>query len=680
MMPWVRLHGLKDYLDMPILAAQFPDIKITFNLAPSLIDQIQMYCEGYSDKHLDLSRIPARALTNEDKIEILSTFFSANPHNMIEPFARYHQLFRKRESCVADLRLAIDLFSVSEWRDLQVWSNLVWIDPSFRAEPRIRELYRKGRDFTEEEKKSLLDYEIELLGRIIPTYQRLYNEGKIDISFTPYYHPILPLLVDTDTAKEALPNISLPEHRFQNPEDAHWHIHNSIEKFKSLFGGIPQGMWPSEGSLSEDVLKMIFDAGIRWTATDEDILRNSVSRDGMDSNRFSPHMAYSFIGAPDLKIFFRDRGLSDKIGFVYSSWETDKAVDDFMQNLRKLREFLKGNLGRAIVPIILDGENAWEYYPNDGIDFLRKLYSSLSSDKEIEVVSFSDAAKIQESTSLRSFMSGSWINHNFRVWIGHSEDNAAWDMLYEARKALIDFQKNNPNTDSTRLQRAWRQIYIAEGSDWCWWYGDDHIGSHNEEFDGLFRLHITAIYEILGLTPPPKLFKPIHSAKTDAVISYPESLVTPKLDGLLTHYYEWSGAGHYDCAKVGGAMHRVDRIIDGIHFAFDRDCFYIRIDFAHELDLVDAQKRRILIDFQSLGQKEIVVERNILKDNGDYRYIFSNLLEAEFKRNILLPSGSGRLEFFLSVYKGERLMEKWPPDDPIVVEIPEKDREIFWQV
>ncbi len=680
MMPWVRLHGLKDYLDMPLLASQFPNIKLTFNLVPSLLDQIQLYCEGYSDRHLELSRVPARNLSDDEKIEILSTFFSANPHNMIEPYLRYHHLYRKRENSGSDLRLAIDLFSVSEWRDLQVWSNLVWIDPSFRMESAIRDLYEKGRDFTEEEKIRLLDFEIDLLKRIIPTYQRLYAEGRIDISFTPYYHPILPLLVDTNCASDALPGISLPEHRFQNPEDARWHIQNTIEKFKSQFGGSPQGMWPSEGSISEDVLRIMADTGVRWTATDEDILRYSVAREGSGVRGFSPHMAYCFSGAPALKIFFRDRGLSDKIGFVYSSWETDKAVADFLQHLARLKEFLKGSLDRTIVPIILDGENAWEYYPNDGIDFLKGMYTALSSAKDIEVISFTDAAKILEPGNIQSVMAGSWINHNFRVWIGHSEDNMAWDILHEARKALVDYQKIHPDADSARLESAWRQIYIAEGSDWCWWYGDEHIGENNEQFDLLFRLHVKAVYDILGLTPPSILSKPIHRSRTDSLISPPESLVTPKLDGILTHYYEWSGAGHYDCAKVGGAMHRGDRIIDGIHFAFDSDNFYIRIDFAHEPDLIDARKRRILVDFRNLAQKEIILDRHVLQDRGDYRYIFGDILEAEFSRSALFPNGSGRLEFYISLYLDDQFIEKWPLDDPIGVDIPDREREIFWQV
>jgi alpha-amylase/alpha-mannosidase (GH57 family) len=679
-LPWVRFHALKDYLDMPLLAARYPNIKVTFNLVPSLLDQIQMYCDGFVDRHQELSARPPRDLSADEKKEILLTFFSAHPGNMIEPYARYRQLYKKKESCGHDLNLAVELFSTSEWRDLQIWSSLCWIDPMFRKEDPIRDLFDRGRDFTEDDKINLSNYQLDLLRRIIPTYQKLYRENLIDISFTPYYHPILPLLVNTDSAREALPGIALPQNRFSYPEDARWQIDQSAEKYKTLFGRNLVGMWPSEGSVSEEVIKIISEAGIKWLATDEDILHQSYHKAGRKDDRATPHTAYSYIEAPDTKLFFRDRGLSDKIGFVYSSWESDRAVNDFITSLEKIREFLKDDLKNKVVPIILDGENAWEYYHNDGYDFLNKLYMALSESETIETISFTDAAAATEAISLPAIMAGSWINHNFRIWIGHSEDNSAWDMLYNARKTLVDFQRENPTIDPARLAAAWKQIHVAEGSDWCWWYGDDHIGSHNDQFDELYRIHIASLYEILGLTPPVNLFHRLHRGKSEACITYPESLVTPQMDGLLTHYYEWSGAGHYDCLRTGGTMHRVERAIDGIYFAFDTAHFYIRLDFAKKFNLVGIKNGRIVIDFRNAGEKEIHPEKTAIKDLGDFQYSFQQILEIRFDRKSLLPKNSGHLEFFVLFYSGNELLEKWPIDDPIALDIPEIDREIFWQV
>lgn len=679
MMPWVRLHGLKDYLDMPVLAARY-NIKATFNLVPSLLDQIEMYCNGYTDRHLELSKIPARGLSPEDKKEILQSFFSANFSTMIEPYSRYRQLYRKKESCGSDIRLATEIFSTSEWRDLQVWSNLTWIDPAFRDENPVKELFRKGRDFSEDEKDLLLDYQIRLLKRIIPTYQQLYREKKIDISFSPYYHPILPLLIDTDVAREAITDIALPKKRFNHPDDALWHIQKSIDKFRALFKHNLSGMWPSEGAISEDAFKLIAGANIRWIATDEEILHYSLIKAGLEASKFSPHFSYALDGAPTTRLFFRNHDLSDKIGFVYSGWEPDRAVNDFIRNLKNIRESHENDLRDCIVPIILDGENAWEYFQDDGTAFLAGLYGALSDDDLIEVVSLSDAAESLKPKRLPSLFAGSWINHNFRIWIGHREDNQAWDVLSQTRNTLVNYERNNPDADPDIVAEAWEQVYVAEGSDWCWWYGDEHVSESNEQFDRLYRAHLSAVYNKLGVKPPAALLIPIHRGKLETLLSLPESLITPKLDGLLTHYYEWSGAGHYDCLKAGKAMHRADTIIRSIYFAFDHKSLYIRLDFGKDFDLVAGSKRQIVIDFKEIGSKAIQLGEAAHKDVGDFSFSFKQLLEVEIDRKALTNTGSGKVEFSVLLYSGNELMEKWPVDEPISFELPERDKEIFWHV
>ncbi|MBN2227069.1 MAG: hypothetical protein JW763_06860 [candidate division Zixibacteria bacterium] len=679
-MPWVRLHGIKDYLDMPLMAARNDRVKATFNLVPSLVDQIQMYCDGYTDRHFDLSRLSARALTPDQKREILDTFFSAHYQTMIEPYSRYRQLHRKKESCGNDINLAIEIFSTSEWRDLQVWSNLVWIDPMFRSEEPVKRLFDKGRDFTGDERSRLLDFQMDLMKRIIPTYRRLYQERRIDLSFTPYYHPILPLLIDTDSARESLPEESLPRQRFRHPEDARWHLQASAEKFRQLFDAPVPGMWPSEGSVSEETLHLMMEIGITWAATDEEVLINSLMKSGMNPQKYSPHRAYVYQGAPEIKLFFRDRGLSDRIGFVYSSWPVDRAIADFMQNLRQIRKLLMGKLDQHVVPIILDGENAWEYFPNDGREFLEGLYDALGNDPEIETIGLSDAAKTLTPVTLPSLFAGSWINHNFRIWIGHHEDNAAWDLLSDTRKTLTDFEKAHPDFDREKLNLAWRQIHIAEGSDWCWWFGDEHIGAHNDQFDKLFRKHLRSVYSVLGVEPPQSLNKPIHKGKTESYLTLPESLLSPEIDGFLTHYYEWSGAGHYDCLRAGGAMHRTDRHLAGIFFAFDYEWFYIRLDFDSRFRLVDANRYHVVVDFGSDANATIDLKEGGQGESGGFEYRFDKILEIRCARKRLFTGGSGRARFFVSLYTGKELLEKWPADDPIVVDIPERDKEIFWQV
>jgi len=271
-MPWVRLHALKDYLDMPLTAAARDNIRVTFNLVPSLIDQLQLYLEGGVDRHLELSRLRAEDLSDELRHEILQNFFVANPSRMIAPYLRYQQLYDKYLSAAEEPETLVNLFSSEEMRDLQVWSNLVWIDPMFRDEEPVRLLFAKARHFSEDDKAALLDWQLDLIGRIIPTYQKLQDEGRLEISFTPYYHPILPLLCDTEIATEALPSIDLPGRRFVHPEDAEKQVSMAVEKYRSLFNGNLAGMWPSEGSVSEAALDIASQQGVQWMATDEEVL------------------------------------------------------------------------------------------------------------------------------------------------------------------------------------------------------------------------------------------------------------------------------------------------------------------------------------------------------------------------------------------------------------------------
>ncbi|MFH2034876.1 MAG: glycoside hydrolase family 57 protein [Candidatus Zixiibacteriota bacterium] len=677
-MPWVRLHALKDYLDMPLTAVN-NNIKATFNLVPSLLDQIELYNHGYTDRHLDLSRIQAKELTSPQKEEILKSFFDCNIATMVEPYPRYRQLWKKKDNSGSDLKLAVNTFSTSEWRDIQVWSNLVWIDPMFRSESVPRLLLAKGRDFSEEDKINLLDFQLELIGRIVPTYQKLYKEGRIDISFTPYYHPILPLLIDSQSAREAVSDIKLPKNQFRFEEDAVWQINKSVEKYEQLFGVKPSGMWPSEGSVSEETIKLIFESGIKWIASDEEILYQSLIKSGMSKQNSSPHFPYTCNLTPGLTLFFRDHGLSDKIGFVYSGWDTKRAVNDFMQSLKSLKMVLDDDLDNSLVPIILDGENAWEYYPDDATDFLNELYRTLAEDKNIEITTFTDMAQRGNSKKLPRLFAGSWINYNFKVWIGHNEDNTAWDLLYQARKDLTDFEKNNTGFDKTQLSNAWKQIYIAEGSDWCWWYGDDHIGTHNKDFDQLYRLHIASMYRIIGREVPGAVHKPIHKHQAESFISYPESFITPRIDGLITHYYEWSGAGMYDCDKSGGAMHRVDTVAKTIYFAYDADNFYIRLDFKKELFIVGKVNFEIVVDFGKNGQKKFKLDKGDLSNNN-VRSSFNTIFEASIPRQEICPTGSGPIEFLVILFADENLVEKWPIEEPIRLDFPEKDKEIFWQV
>ncbi len=678
-LPWVRLHATKDYLDMLLLAGRYENLKVTFNLVPSLIDQFQLYIDGGTDPHLELSRIAAADLTPKQKREILGSFFSANQTHMIEPYERYLELYRK---CGGNSEQPVlsELFSNEEMRDLQTWSNLVWVDPMFRSEEPVKALFDQGRHFSEQQKHALLDWQIDLIGRVMPAHQDLFAQGRVDISFSPYYHPILPLLCDTRVALEAMPNMELPGRSFRHPEDAEAQIRMSIQKFESIFGTQMAGMWPSEGSVSEEVADILIRMGIKWIATDEGILHHSLSRSGLDRAANPIHTVYEY--GPGLKLFFRDHALSDRIGFVYSGWDADRSVSDFVGHLKRIRSLCLDRIDQAVVPVILDGENAWEYFPDDGHEFLSELYRHLDEDPLIETVTMSEAAADIEPRQLKALFAGSWINHSFRIWIGHPEDNEAWDLLAEARDTLVEFEAGNPDFSREQIEAAWKQVLIAEGSDWCWWYGDEHRNSGNEQFDRIFRGHLASVYELLGLEPPFRLQRPIYRAGPSLKAVQPDALLTPKIDGRLTHFYEWAGAGYFDCLRAGGAMHRVDNCISRIHFGFDHQRFYIRLDFVNRnsLDLIKSP----LFEFVFLTPEplHLVIDASGARTDGPavghYEFCLGESLELAVERKWLWSREHGSLGLAVTLRDGQSVVESWPESEPIKLDVAQKNKEMFW--
>lgn len=581
-LPWVRLHGTKDYLDMVRILKDFPDIRLNFNLVPSLLEQLRDYIENNAtDRFLDVTLKKPSDLSESEKIFILENFFLANWDNMIKPFPRYYELLVKRgfRFTKKDIPRIARYFSDSDIRDLQVLFNLCWIDPMFREEDaELKRIATKGRDFSEEEKIYVIKKQFEILKQIIPEYKKFRDAGQIELSVTPFYHPILPLLWDTDSAKIAMPNAKLPKHRFSYPEDAINQIRMALDYFEKTFGYRPQGMWPSEGSVSEDVVIAIGKEGIRWIATDEEVLARSLDRplrspEGFLIDAKGLYRPYQF---SDVSIIFRDHKLSDLIGFVYSGWNVDRAVNDFIEKLKNIRNALPQDRP-YIIPVILDGENAWEYYKNDGQDFLRSLYNALSNNEKFKTITISEFLDIyREVERLPKLHAGSWINANFSIWIGHEEDNLAWDYLWQTRKDLEEFAKNNPDED---LSGAYKALYAAEGSDWNWWYGDEHTTETQEDFDELFRSYLMKVYKLIGKEIPSYLYVPIllEDRSVEPVMTI-RGFIYPKIDGLITSYFEWYQSAYIDIKRSGGSMHKIESFVTRLYYGFNKDNLYIRID------------------------------------------------------------------------------------------------------
>ncbi|HCC59160.1 MAG TPA: glycoside hydrolase, partial [Solibacterales bacterium] len=371
------------------------------------------------------------------------------------------------------------------------------------SDPVVSALVRKGRDFSLEDQAALGRKQTELLGLVIPAYKKLAASRQIEISTTPYYHPILPLLCDSAIAATAHPNVPLP-HRFQYPDDARRQLQMGRDYIQQAFGVAPVGLWPSEGSVSDEVFHIAAETGFRWAATDNGVLDRTLGRGSGVDGTYRPYRWQQ--GGHAMQVIFRDHVMSDLIGFVYSGMDAREAAHDF---LRRIRDNCSGILGAgrdALVPIILDGENAWEYYDRNGRPFFRELYQGILNDREMHAVTVSEAFDLMPSDPLDHIFPGSWINANFDIWIGAEEDNRAWDFLLDARRAY-DQRQDGVTEEQRKL--AYEELLIAEGSDWCWWYGPEHDSAHREDFDQLFRSHIANVYRALGQQPPADLSQPI---------------------------------------------------------------------------------------------------------------------------------------------------------------------------
>ena len=706
-LPWVRMHGIKDYYDMPALLSDFPAIHQTFNLVPSLLKQIRDYVENNAeDKFLSLTLKHAADLDLEDKLFLLKNSFMANWDTMIKPYPAYWQLLDRRGYSVSpnDLQNATRYYTTQDYLDLQVWFNLTWFDPLFKQQdPFLKGLIRKGSGFTENEKALLMAKQREILALIIPEYRRLAKEGRIELTTTPFYHPILPLLYDTDLAKVAMQDIRLPANRFSHPEDAQIQIERALAYHESLFGSRPSGMWPSEGSVAEEIIPMLADAGIKWIGTDEGVLSRSlgthIERD-FAGNMKNPEVLYKpyLAGKGDkrVSVIFRDHTLSDLIGFVYSKWDYKNAVHDLIDRLHRVRRGLTG--GPHLASIILDGENAWEYYQNDGRDFFLYLYERLSAEQGLRCVTVGEYLRDHPANAVIDRLhAGSWINANYRVWIGHEEDNQAWDLLEQTRRALTEYASRGG--EPGKLAKAWEEIYIAEGSDWCWWYGDDHFSENDAEFDLLFRTHLMNVYRIIGLDVPDELQISILREDRQALPTVElTAFISPTIDGVVTNYFEWLPAGFYDVSQSGGAMHRGASIITHIYYGFDLANMFIRIDTSSSLKDEKVAELAFFINF--LNPKGLDIDIRIVPQehrvsaelfqgdsgNRSHRAVINtiaanDIVELAVPFELLGVKANDEIQFFMTVERSGSEVEKWPYRGYIQFKVPTDDFEaMMWQV
>jgi alpha-amylase/alpha-mannosidase (GH57 family) len=588
-LPWVRLHALKDYYGMVKLLDEFPQVHQNFNLVPSLVAQIQDYVSGQArDPFLDLVSKLATDLSERERSFALQYLFQANPVNMIGRYPRYRELWERYRSTCDRPEGADSYFATRDYADLQVLSQLAWFDEFFLADPAIAALVQKGEDFSPEDQELIVAKEREMLAKVLPTYASAAKSGSIELSATPYYHPILPLLCDTNVGAESSPGLPLPTRRFRRPEDATLQIQRALDSHEALFGVRPQGMWPSEGSVSNEALKLAGRQGVKWMATDEGVLGRSLDFNFARGNGdyLQPEGAQRlyniYLYEKDdtrMHLVFRDHRLSDLIGFVYSGMPAADAARHLIENIKRSAQPVIESGRNPVVSIILDGENAWEYYPQSGREFLRRFYDALQGDPQVEPVTISEAIKLhreEDFGQLKHLVPGSWIDANFNVWIGAPEDNHAWDLLAEAREY---YDRHSHRVSDAQRQIAWEELLIAEGSDWNWWYGPEHHSANDRDFDELYRKHLSNVYHALEGIPPEELSTPIGSGVARPSYAPQTAFVRARVDGLVSGYFEWMGAASYTSDQRTSAMHGKQFLLDAVYAGVDADSLSGRLDF-----------------------------------------------------------------------------------------------------
>lgn len=581
LMPWVRLHAVKDYLDMALWAKKFDKLKLNFNFVPVLINAIINYGENEAhDIHSRLTITPQDELTNEDKIFILNNFFDANYQTMILANPEYHRLYQIVQSSGTE---DTSIFSNQEYADLMALFNLAWIDPSFKtSNSELKKLVKKGKNYTLEDRIAIIQIQRDIIKKIIPTIRKLIEKNKIEITTSPYYHPILPILLDYKNIKKN----SSPANDLQDLKtdlDAKMQTKMALDRIEEVFGKRPRGVWPSEQCVSAKTLEMLSSLGVEWSLSDEGILANSINFEfehdfkGYIKEPYHLLKTYKYkTSTSDLKMVFRESTIPNLIGFEYQNHNPIATANDLYDRIKVLQsKILSSPDNEHLLTIALDGENCWENYLEDGASFLKTLYTLITEDDSLETVLLSDyLEKTKEDKLLPKIASGSWINRNFKLWIDEPVKDIAWTYLKRVRQDFANFVKREPLNPNIELAR--RELFICEGSDWFWWYGEPNDSGRDNIFDFLFRTHLKNVYRYLDLDTPKYLDDPLSDISPSKPSKYPKSLITPNINGknVVDEDDEWNNAGYIEIPD--GPVLRESKLFDKIRFGNDQNNFYLK--------------------------------------------------------------------------------------------------------
>ncbi len=599
---WVRIHSANAYLPMIKLVKDYPSIKCNFNITPSLMlqmkDIISMYkSDKHSDRRMQVAMKKAESLDNDDTFFLLVRYFDMPQPTMISTSAPYQALLDKRDRFgPAD---AVTQFSVEELRDLQVWFDLTWTHPMLRKpESSLGRLWDKGlagKHFDEDDKKNLFDEQISILDSVLNTYREAQEAGQIEVITTPYAHPILPLVYNSDLGKVALSGEPMPKPAFKWPGDASLHVKKAKHLYAEIFGRNPRGMWPGEGSVAQEIIPLVADESFSWFLSDVSVLQRSFGPKELTlEQKYLPYLVSE--GDSRLHMLFRDTRLSDRIGFRYSKMAASEAVSDFIGRLREIHDSMPQDRP-YIATIVLDGENAWEHYPDRGERFLRELYRRLSIESNwLKTVRISDYLESLpddfQIPQIEKLWPGSWIDADFHIWIGEEQENKAWKMLQNVREywqAVLDQGEIAPDVE----EAVWNEILAAEGSDWFWWFGYDQESANDSAFDVQFRNTLKNVYRLTGKPDPAFLDEPIVPPSVVVPAEFPEGYASATIDGVANPADEWAAGVSL---KPGGAAQTMAAggNLKEARLAYDRDNLYIMAKMTGTGQETDNRPRGVL--------------------------------------------------------------------------------------
>ena len=678
MMPWVRLHAVQGYLDMVSVLADFPGVKVNFNLTPVLMLQIEELVQGkIRDLWLEWSRKPAADLDENERLAILEHFFKIHHDNLVRPFPRYAELLGKRGPGFYRDRARGELrnWSAEDFRDLQTWFNLAWCGFTARKlYPELVALKQKGRHFSELEKLRVLDIHLEILARIPQLYADAEARGQAELTTTPFFHPILPLVYDTELAERCMPGRPRPN-RFHWPQDALAHLQLAVEQHTRMFGRAPRGLWPSEGSIAPELVPLMQKAGIQYFCSDEENLFKSLRMAGSHDDHLELFQAWrvEHDGAA-VNAVFREKPLSDFIGFMAARNEPHQSAEHLLTHFRHIADQIPRETG--LIPVILDGENAWETFKDGGEMFLRELYGGLEkSAGQLTSCTIEDyIRRCPPKRTISKLHTGSWICGDFDIWIGDDEENRAWDLLGAARDFL---ERKLPSLTPAQRDAALRAIYAAEGSDWFWWYGPDFTTECDVLFDNLFRQHLKNVYSICGQVPPGELDRPVLGAESVALYTRPGRHLTPRITGGSEPFFEWEGAGCYIAGSEQGAMFRDDRLLRSIRFACDAAHLHLRFDLRRwgqfNLAIVFHHPANLLVatPVLSRGQRGTLVLRHNGGSEQDIgAFAADEIIEASIPFSRLGAEPGSAVQFRVKVFEKGIERECYPETAPIELAVP----------